>query len=88
MKKLGEDGKVAVRNLRRDANEHGEEEGERLGDITEDELQRALSTRSRRLIDKAVKDIDAIVANQKKRKSWKCKGGARCRCYAQTAFGF
>ena len=41
VKKMGEDGKIAVRNLRRDANEHLKKK-EKAHEITEDELKKAL----------------------------------------------
>ena len=59
VKKLGEDDKVAVRNLRREANDKVKKM-EKAGDFTEDDAKSTLDE-IQKIIDKAVKDIDAIV---------------------------
>ena len=60
VKKMGEDSKVAVRNLRRDANDHLKKK-EKAHEITEDELKKALDD-IQKSIEKTVKEIDDIVA--------------------------
>ena len=64
MKKLGEDDKVAVRNLRREANDKVKKM-EKAGDFTEDDAKSTLDE-IQKIIDKAVKDIDAIVEAKEK----------------------
>ena len=64
VKKLGEDAKVAVRNLRRDANDKVKKM-EKAGDFTEDDDKQTLEDIQKE-IDKAVKHIDEIVANKDK----------------------
>ncbi len=64
VKKIGEDAKVAVRNLRRDANDHLKKE-QKDGDITEDDLKKSLDD-IQKAIDKAIKEIDDIVAKKDK----------------------
>lgn len=64
VKKMGEDVKVAVRNLRRDANDELKKE-QKGGDLTEDDLKKELEA-VQKIIDKAVKEIDAIVAAKEK----------------------
>lgn len=64
VKKLGEDTKVAVRNLRRDANDKVKKM-EKAGDFTEDDVKETLDD-IQKLTDKAVKDIDDIVAAKEK----------------------
>ena len=64
VKKLGEDTKVAVRNLRRDANDKVKKL-EKAGDFTEDDVKETLDE-IQKAIDKAVKHIDEIVAQKDK----------------------
>jgi len=64
VKKLGEDSKVAVRNLRRDSNDKVKKL-EKAGDFTEDDVKSTLDD-IQKIIDKAVKDIDGIVADKEK----------------------
>lgn len=64
VKKLGEDAKVAVRNLRRDANDKVKKL-EKAGDFTEDDVKETLDD-IQKAVDKGVKDIDDIVANKEK----------------------
>ena len=64
VKKMGEDSKVAVRNLRRDANDHLKKK-EKAHEITEDELKKALDD-MQKSIEKTVKEIDDIVAAKEK----------------------
>ncbi len=64
VKKLGEDAKVAVRNLRRDANDKVKKL-EKAGDFTEDDVKETLDE-IQKAIDKAVKHIDEIVAQKDK----------------------
>ena len=64
VKKLGEEAKVAVRNLRRDANDKVKKM-EKAGDFTEDDAKSTMDD-IQKIIDKAVKDIDGIVAEKDK----------------------
>lgn len=64
VKKMGEEVKVAVRNLRRDANDELKKE-QKGGDLTEDDLKKELDA-VQKIIDKAIKDIDDIVAAKDK----------------------
>lgn len=64
VKKMGEETKVAVRNLRRDANDKVKKL-EKAGDFTEDDSKETLND-IQKTIDKAVKDIDEIVAGKEK----------------------
>ena len=64
VKKMGEDSKVAVRNLRSDANDHLKKK-EKAHEITEDELKKALDD-IQKSIEKTVKEIDDIVAAKEK----------------------
>ena len=64
VKKMGEEDKVAIRNLRREANEELKKQ-EKAGELTEDDLKAELEDVQKK-IDKAVKDIDEIVANKEK----------------------
>lgn len=64
VKKMGEDVKVAVRNLRRDANDELKKE-QKGGDLTEDDLKKELET-VQKAIDKAIKEIDTVVAAKEK----------------------
>ncbi|MCI5594548.1 MAG: ribosome recycling factor [Eubacteriales bacterium] len=64
VKKMGEEDKVAIRNLRREANDELKKQ-EKAGELTEDDLKAELEDVQKK-IDKAVKDIDEIVANKEK----------------------
>ena len=64
IKKMGEDTKVAVRNLRRDANDKVKKM-EKAGDYTEDDRKEALDD-IQKAVDQAIKDIDEIVATKEK----------------------
>ena len=64
VKKMGEDTKVAVRNLRRDANDKVKKL-EKAGDYTEDDRKEALDD-IQKMVDQAIKDIDQIVADKEK----------------------
>ena len=64
VKKIGEETKVAVRNLRREANEELKKE-QKNGELTEDDLKGDLDE-VQKTIDQAVKDIDALVADKEK----------------------
>ncbi len=63
-KKMGEDAKVAIRNLRRDANDHLKK-AQKDGEMTEDDLKKELDAVQKKT-DKAVKDIDDIIAAKDK----------------------
>ncbi|NLD19766.1 MAG: ribosome recycling factor [Clostridiales bacterium] len=64
VKKMGEETKVAVRNLRRDANDKVKKM-EKAGDFTEDDVKGTLDD-IQKTTDKAVKNIDEIVADKEK----------------------
>ena len=64
VKKMGEDTKVAVRNLRRDANDKVKKL-EKAGDYTEDDVKETLDE-IQKLTDKSIKEIDGIVAGKEK----------------------
>ena len=64
IKKMGEDTKVAVRNLRRDANDKVKKL-EKAGDYTEDDVKETLDE-IQKLTDKSIKEIDGIVAEKEK----------------------
>lgn len=64
IKKYGEDAKIAVRNIRRDAIDHFKK-AEKAGDLTEDDL-RDLEKQTQDLTDKYIKDIDNHVDNKSK----------------------
>jgi len=61
-KKLGEEAKVAVRNLRRTANEDIKKL-EKAGDYTEDDVKET-EEEVKKAVEKAIKDIDEIVAKK------------------------
>ncbi len=63
-KKMGEEAKVAVRNLRREINEEIKKQ-EKAAEISEDEMKEELE-KVQKAIDKAVKDIDQIIAEKDK----------------------
>lgn len=64
VKKIGEETKVAIRNLRRDANDDLKK-AQKKGDLTEDDLKDELDN-VQKIIDKAVKGVDELVANKEK----------------------
>ncbi|MCI8610194.1 MAG: ribosome recycling factor [Firmicutes bacterium] len=64
VKKMGEESKVAIRNLRRDAND-ALKKLEKNNEITEDDLKKALDD-VQKATDKTSKEIDDIVANKEK----------------------
>ncbi|MDD6814825.1 MAG: ribosome recycling factor [Firmicutes bacterium] len=64
VKKMGEESKVAIRNLRRDANDHLKKM-EKNHEITEDESKKALDD-VQKATDKVIKEIDDIVAAKEK----------------------
>lgn len=63
-KKMGEEAKVAIRNLRRDANEKLKKM-EKDHEITEDDLKGALDD-IQKSVEKIEKEIDAIIAKKDK----------------------
>ena len=63
-KKMGEDAKVAVRHLRREANDSLKKQ-QKDGELTEDDLKKELDI-VQKTIEKAVKDIDEVVAAKDK----------------------
>lgn len=64
IKKDGEEKKVAIRNTRRDANEHLKKM-EKDGDISTDENKKA-QEEIQKLTDKYIKEVDQVVANKEK----------------------
>jgi ribosome recycling factor len=64
VKKFAEDGKIAVRNVRRDAIEHLKKT-EKEEHISEDERKRS-EQEAQKLTDKHVKDLDALVGMKEK----------------------
>jgi ribosome recycling factor len=63
-KKFGEDGKIAIRNVRRDAIEHLKK-SEKQEHFSEDERKRG-EHEVQRMTDKSIKDIDALLATKEK----------------------
>ena len=63
-KKFGEDGKIAVRNIRRDAIEHLKK-AEKAEHLSEDDRKRG-EQETQKLTDKHVKDIDTLLAHKEK----------------------
>lgn len=64
VKKFGEEGKIAIRNIRRDANEHLRRI-EKEQHISEDERKRA-EEQVQKLTDKYIKEIDLILEQKEK----------------------
>jgi len=64
VKKLGEEGKVKIRNLRREANEEIKT-GEKDGDIPEDEGKRTLD-KIQKLTDDYIEKMEGIIAEKNK----------------------
>jgi ribosome recycling factor len=64
VKKYAEEGKVVIRNIRRDANDELKKQ-EKDGDITEDELRRG-NDDVQKLTDKYVAEADSIAADKEK----------------------
>ena len=63
-KKFGEDGKVAIRNIRRDTIEHLKK-AEKDDHFPEDERKRA-ETEIQKMTDKGIKEIDALLTMKEK----------------------
>ncbi|MBR0468889.1 MAG: ribosome recycling factor [Mogibacterium sp.] len=64
VKNYGEDAKVAVRNLRREENDDLKKM-QKDGELTEDDLKDELEEVQKK-VEKAIKDIDAIIADKEK----------------------
>ena len=64
VKKKGENAKVAVRNIRRDANDSLKKLG-KGGDVSEDEIK-DLETKVQKVTDKYIAEIDKAVAEKTK----------------------
>ncbi len=64
IKKLGEDAKVAIRNIRRDANDKVKKM-EKNGEMTEDDVKKA-DKDVQKMTDKFIEDIDKAVENKTK----------------------
>ncbi|MDY6037392.1 MAG: ribosome recycling factor [Eubacterium sp.] len=64
IKKMGEDSKVAVRNLRREENDHLKKQ-QKAGELSEDELATELE-KVQKVIESAIKTIDQIIAEKDK----------------------
>lgn len=63
-KKFGEDGKIAIRNIRRDAIEHLKK-SEKAEHLSEDDRKRG-EQEIQKLTDKHVKEIDTLLAHKEK----------------------
>lgn len=64
VKKKGEEAKVAIRSIRRDANETIKKQ-KKNGDITEDD-QKIMEEEAQKATDASIKDIDKIIADKEK----------------------
>lgn len=64
VKKKGEEAKVAIRSIRRDANETIKKQ-KKNGDITEDD-QKIMEEDAQKATDASIKDIDKIIAEKEK----------------------
>lgn len=64
IKKMGEDCKIAVRNMRRDENDHLKKQ-QKGGELSEDELAKELDN-VQKTIEAAIKEIDQIIAEKDK----------------------
>lgn len=64
VRKMGEEGKVAVRNIRRDAMETFKKE-QKSGDITEDDLKN-LEKDIQKLTDDYIKEVDCLIEKKEK----------------------
>ncbi|EGQ0361637.1 ribosome recycling factor [Staphylococcus pseudintermedius] len=64
VKKTGENAKVSIRNIRRDANDTLKRQ-EKVGDISEDELRNG-SDEVQKITDSSIKEIDQLVADKEK----------------------
>ena len=64
VKKIGEDAKVSIRNIRRDINDQLKKE-EKNGDITEDDL-RSQTEDVQKATDNSIKEIDQLVEDKEK----------------------
>lgn len=64
IKKIGEESKVAVRNIRRDANDSIKKQ-EKNGEISEDDSRRVQDD-VQKLTDKFINNIDEVLANKEK----------------------
>ena len=62
--RMGEDAKISIRNIRRDANDKAKEM-KKKGEMTEDE-QKASEKTVQELTDKYIKEIDALTAKKNK----------------------
>ena len=64
VRKKGEDSKVAIRSIRRDAIEQIKKQ-KKDGEVTEDD-QKKLEDQAQKLTDSTIKDIDKIIADKEK----------------------
>ncbi len=64
VKKKGEDAKVAIRNIRREANEAFKKEN-KANEISEDDLKH-LETEVQKVTDKYIAEIDKAIENKSK----------------------
>jgi ribosome recycling factor len=63
-KKFGEEGKIAIRNVRRDTIEHLKK-SEKADHLSEDERKRG-ETEVQKMTDKGIKDVDALLVQKEK----------------------
>lgn len=64
VKKMGEEAKVALRNMRRDLNDELKKL-EKASEITEDDLKSALDE-GQKMVDNAIKKVDEMIGNKEK----------------------
>jgi ribosome recycling factor len=64
VKKLGEEGKIAIRNIRRDGNDELKK-GEKTGEFSEDNAQRGMKD-IQEITDDFIEQIDKVVAEKEK----------------------
>ncbi|NLY70617.1 MAG: ribosome recycling factor [Clostridiales bacterium] len=64
VKKMGEEAKIAIRNVRREVNDALKKQ-EKAGEITEDDLKTELDN-VQKSVDACIKEIDEIIANKEK----------------------
>jgi ribosome recycling factor len=63
-KKFGEDGKIAIRNIRRDAIEHLKK-SEKAEHLSEDDRKRG-ETEVQKMTDKSIKDVESLLSQKEK----------------------
>lgn len=64
VKKMGEESKIAIRNIRREMNDEIKKQ-EKKGELTEDDVKREMDE-IQKATDKAIKEIDEVCADKEK----------------------